>query len=65
MQRILSTYRYINQKLTATELGAISQAGFKAVEVYCRANHFNYRNPQTIRELARERLLRPHETSSR
>jgi sugar phosphate isomerase/epimerase len=52
MQRILSTYRYIDQKLTATELGAIAQAGFKAVEVYCRANHFNYRNPQTIRELA-------------
>jgi sugar phosphate isomerase/epimerase len=52
MQRILSTYRYVNQKLAASDLAAIAQAGFKAVEVYCRAGHFNYRNPQAIRELA-------------
>jgi sugar phosphate isomerase/epimerase len=51
MERILSTYRFINQKLAATELGAIAQAGFKTVEVYCRAGHFNYRNAQAVREL--------------
>jgi sugar phosphate isomerase/epimerase len=39
MERILSTYRFINQKLAAT------------VEVYCRAGHFNYRNAQAVREL--------------
>jgi sugar phosphate isomerase/epimerase len=52
MQRILSTYRYVNQKLAASDLAAIANAGFKSVEVYCRAGHFNYRNPQAIRELA-------------
>jgi len=51
MERILSTYRFVNQKLAASELAAIAQAGFKAVEVYCRASHFNYRNVQAIREL--------------
>jgi sugar phosphate isomerase/epimerase len=51
MERILSTYRFVNQKLAASELAAIAQAGFKAVEVYCRAGHFNYRNAQAVREL--------------
>jgi sugar phosphate isomerase/epimerase len=51
MERILSTYRFVNQKLAASDLAAAKQAGFKAVEVYCRAHHFNYRNQQSIREL--------------
>jgi sugar phosphate isomerase/epimerase len=51
MERILSTYRFVNQKLAAPELAAIKQAGFQGVEVYCRAGHFNYRNLQTVREL--------------
>jgi sugar phosphate isomerase/epimerase len=51
MERILSTYRFVNQKLAASDLSAIKQAGFQAVEVYCRAFHFNYRNAQAVREL--------------
>jgi sugar phosphate isomerase/epimerase len=52
MERILSTYRFVNQKLAASDLSAIKNAGFQAVEVYCRAFHFNYSNAQTVRELA-------------
>jgi sugar phosphate isomerase/epimerase len=51
MERILSTYRFVNQKLAASDLATAKQAGFKAVEVYCRAHHFNYRNQQAVREL--------------
>lgn len=52
MQRILSTYRYIQQPLTAALLAEIAHAGIAAVEVFCAPSHFNYRNEQKVRELA-------------
>ena len=52
MQRILSTYRYINQALTPALLAEISRAGISAVEVFCAPSHFSYRDEQKIRELA-------------
>src|ERR1700723_4436904 len=52
MQRVLSTYRYVNQPLGAALLAEISQAGIKAVEIFCSPRHFNYREPQAVRELA-------------
>jgi sugar phosphate isomerase/epimerase len=52
MQRILSTYRYIQQPLTAALLAEIAHAEIAAVEVFCAPNHFNYRNEQKVRELA-------------
>ena len=52
MQRILSTYRFVNQPLTPATLEAIAQAEIPCVEVFCASNHFAYRNPQTLRELA-------------
>jgi sugar phosphate isomerase/epimerase len=52
MQRILSTYRYIHQPLTAALLADIAHAEIAAVEVFCAPNHFNYRNEQKVRELA-------------
>lgn len=51
MQRILSTYRYVNQKLTPAILAEIAAADFSAVEVYCTARHFYYRDQQAVREL--------------
>ncbi len=51
MQRILSTYRYVNQKLTPGILAEIAKAGFSAVEVFCTARHFYYRDPQAVREI--------------
>src|SRR5271154_2065234 len=52
MQRVLSTYRYINQPLTPALLAAISQAGIATVEIFCAPRHFSYREPQAVRELA-------------
>src|ERR1700734_3029858 len=52
MQRILSTYRYINQPLGPTLLAEISQADIATVEIFCAPQHFSYREPQVVRELA-------------
>jgi sugar phosphate isomerase/epimerase len=52
MQRVLSTYRYINQPLTPVLLAEISQAGIATVEIFCAPRHFSYREPQAVRELA-------------
>jgi sugar phosphate isomerase/epimerase len=52
MQRVLSTYRYVNQPLGPALLAEISQAGIKSVEIFCAPQHFSYREPQAVRELA-------------
>lgn len=52
MQRVLSTYRYIRQSLNASLLAEISRAGIKDIEVWCAHPHFNYAEPQAVRELA-------------
>ena len=51
MQRVLSTYRFVNQPLGAALLAEIAQAGFSAVEIFCASQHFSYRDPQRVREL--------------
>jgi sugar phosphate isomerase/epimerase len=51
VQRILSTYRFINQPLGSAMLGEIAAAGFSGVEVFCAPQHFSYRDSQAIREL--------------
>jgi sugar phosphate isomerase/epimerase len=51
MQRILSTYRFVNQPLGAALLAEIAQAGFSAVEIFCASQHFSYREPQRVREI--------------
>jgi sugar phosphate isomerase/epimerase len=63
MQRILSTYRFLNQQLNNTLLGEIAAAGFASVEVFCAPHHFNYSDPQAVRELGdalREHKLALH-----
>ena len=52
MQRILSTYRYVNQQLSPALLTEIARAGASGVEIFCSAFHFNYGNPQSVREIA-------------
>lgn len=52
MERVLSTYRYVNQQLAPTLLAEIARAGISGVEIFCSAFHFNYGNPQSVRELA-------------
>jgi sugar phosphate isomerase/epimerase len=51
MQRILSTYRYVNQPLLPELLSSIAAAGILAIEVFCASEHFGYASPQTVREL--------------
>lgn len=51
MQRILSTYRYVNQPLLPELLSSIAAAGIFAIEVFCGSEHFVYGLPQMVREL--------------
>jgi sugar phosphate isomerase/epimerase len=51
MERVLSTYRFIAQPLSLGLIGEVAAAGIKNVEVFCDHSHFNYRSPQTVRDL--------------
>ncbi len=51
MQRILSTYQYVNQPLTVSLLAEISQAGMSGIEIFCAPQHFSYRSPERVREI--------------
>jgi sugar phosphate isomerase/epimerase len=52
MQRILSTYLFVNRKLTAELVGELARAGASAVELFCSRGHFDYRSGDDARELA-------------
>jgi sugar phosphate isomerase/epimerase len=52
MQRILSTYRFVNQPLNPAMLQAIARAGISGIEIFCAPTHFGYGDPQSVRELA-------------
>ena len=49
MQRILSTYRYIDQALLSEVLASIARAGIPAIEVFCSSEHFGYASQQAVR----------------
>jgi sugar phosphate isomerase/epimerase len=50
MQRVLSTYRYIDQALLSEVLASIAGAGIAAIEVFCSSEHFGYASQQAVRE---------------
>ncbi|HXX46264.1 MAG TPA: sugar phosphate isomerase/epimerase family protein [Candidatus Acidoferrales bacterium] len=50
MERILSTYRYVNQTLGPDLLASIAKADIPAIELFCGAGHFGYASSQTVRE---------------
>lgn len=52
MQRILSTYLYIDHRLSPATLSEIEHAGFHGVQIFCSGYHFNYRDADSVRELA-------------
>ena len=52
MQRVLSTYLFVSQKLTPARLAEIARGGIPAIEIFAVRSHFDYRNPQAVRELA-------------
>jgi sugar phosphate isomerase/epimerase len=52
MQRVLSTYLFVNRKLSAALLGEAARAEFSAIELFCSRGHFDYRSADDARELA-------------
>lgn len=52
MQRILSTYLFVNRKLTAELVRELARAGASAVELFCSRGHFDYRSSDDAREMA-------------
>jgi sugar phosphate isomerase/epimerase len=52
MQRVLSTYRYVKQPLSAPLLKEIAKAGVTSIELYCSPSHFSYASQQAVRDLA-------------
>ena len=52
MQRILSTYLFVNRKLTAALIGEVARAGASAIELFCSRGHFDYRSAEDAHELA-------------
>jgi sugar phosphate isomerase/epimerase len=52
MRRILSTYLWVQHKLTSALLDEIERGGLDGVEVFCSSSHFDYRSPESIRETA-------------
>jgi sugar phosphate isomerase/epimerase len=52
MHRVLSTYLFVNRKLTAALVGEVARAEVSAIELFCSRGHFDYRSPEDARELA-------------
>lgn len=52
MQRVLSTYLFVNRKLTTALIEAAASAGVSAIELFCSRGHFDYRSPEDARELS-------------
>src|SRR5712675_43378 len=52
MQRVLSTYLFVNHELTAALVDEAARAGVSAIELFCSRGHFDYRSADDARELA-------------
>jgi len=52
MQRAISTYLFRRAVLGVHLLDQIAAAGIEQVEIYCDRSHFDYTNPNHVREIA-------------
>src|ERR1700681_2854770 len=52
MHRVLSTYLFVNRKLTAAVVGEVARAEVSAIELFCSRGHFDYRSADDAREMA-------------
>jgi sugar phosphate isomerase/epimerase len=50
MRRLLSTYLWIDHKLSTATLEEIERAGFEGVEIFCGIGHFDYHSAEVIRD---------------
>jgi sugar phosphate isomerase/epimerase len=51
MQRILSTYLFVNRKLTAALVAEAARAEISALELFCSRGHFDYHSAEDAHEL--------------
>ena len=51
-ERVLSTYLFVNRKLTAALVTEAARAGASAVELFCSRGHFDYRSADEAHALA-------------
>jgi sugar phosphate isomerase/epimerase len=58
MRRTLSTYLFVNRKLTPALVAEMARHGVEAVELFLGRGHFDYRSAETAREIAS--ALRDH-----
>jgi sugar phosphate isomerase/epimerase len=52
-ERVLSTYLFVNKKLTAALVGEAARTGVSAIELFCSRGHFDYRSAEEANELAK------------
>ncbi|MFY9754068.1 MAG: sugar phosphate isomerase/epimerase family protein [Candidatus Acidiferrales bacterium] len=52
MERVLSTYRYAKQPLSAPLLNDIAQAEFRQIAIYCAPVHFEYGSQPAVKSAA-------------
>jgi sugar phosphate isomerase/epimerase len=52
IERVLSTYLFVNRKLTAALVGEAARAKVSAIELFCSRGHFDYRSAEEAHELA-------------
>jgi sugar phosphate isomerase/epimerase len=52
MLRVLSTYLFVNRKLTAALVSEAAGAGVSAIELFCSRGHFDYRSAEEAHQLA-------------
>jgi sugar phosphate isomerase/epimerase len=52
MERVLSTYRFAKQPLSASLLGEFALADFRKIAIYCAPVHFEYGSPAAVKEAA-------------
>ncbi len=51
LRRILSTYHWVQQKLTSAMLDDAKRASAEGIEIFCSPYHFDYRSPEIVREV--------------
>jgi len=52
MHPVLSTYLFVNRKLSAALVGEVARAKASAIELFCSRGHFDYHSSEDARELA-------------
>jgi sugar phosphate isomerase/epimerase len=52
MLKAMSTYVHVRERLHPGLLDELTRGGAQAIEVFCARGHFDYTNPQHVREIA-------------